>query len=121
MFKDDSTEVVAYFSLAMSGVTFSENVPDKIKRKLMYGMTNKKYAPAYLIAQIGKDDAYADEKIGEYLLTAAMEAIQNARNYIGGRFVYVECKPTLRAYYEKLGFTYLQTAQNNLLQMFQVL
>lgn len=69
----------------------------------MRNRNNIKYAPAYLIAQIGKNDRY--NILNKYeIMNECREQIKNAINIVGGRIVILECYDELIDYYKENGF-----------------
>ena len=59
----DDGVLVAYYSVAVKNLIISESVSKSYHKKLTYGHTKTNYVPAYLIAQIGKDDDYKRKNV----------------------------------------------------------
>ena len=49
-----------------------------------------KTIPCFLIGQLGKSDKYERFKIGEYILTDALEIIDSSHKSLGGRFTLID-------------------------------
>ncbi|HVI43078.1 MAG TPA: hypothetical protein VM577_20920 [Anaerovoracaceae bacterium] len=80
--------------------------------------------PAYLIGQIGKDQKFVDDISGLSILNVAFAAISKAKDAVGGRIAYIECKPIPKVikFYEDNGFTYLREDPiDGRLQMYTVI
>jgi hypothetical protein len=117
----DDDKLIGFFTLTIKDFEISETVSKTKKKKLTYGRTEQNRVSAYLIAQVGKDDRAA-EKIGKDMINAALKLIKKAQDYVGGRVVYIECKPNDRLikFYEDNGFSRLQD-NGNLVQLAQII
>jgi hypothetical protein len=117
----DNDELIGFFTLAIKDFEISETISRTKKKKLTYGLTEQKRVSAYLIAQVGKDDR-ATEKVGKGMINAALKLIKKAQDYVGGRVVYIECKPNDRLvkFYEDNGFARLQD-NGDLVQLAQII
>ena len=115
----DRFEILGYFAIAIRDLEITPAVSKNLKKRLAYGFTNMNHVPAYLIGQVAKCDTCTD-KIGKLLIDSSIEYIKKSRDYVGGRVVYLDCKEVLCAYYEKLGFNYLQD-NDDLKQMIQTI
>jgi hypothetical protein len=106
---NDNGSLIGFFTLAIKDFEISETVSNQKRKKLTYGKTNTRHVPAYLIAQIAKDERVPD-KIGGAMIKEALEYIKMAREHVGGRIVVIECVPDdkLIRFYEDNGFAYLQ-------------
>ncbi len=51
---------------------------------------------------------YTFSSSGMSYLKTSLSYISDASNIVGGRFVYLDCNPDRRAYYEQQGFAFLQ-------------
>jgi hypothetical protein len=119
---DDNSVLSAYFSLTSGILSLSDEISMSFRKKLTYGRTNMDYVPAFLIAQIGKDDNCQIKDMGYLLLNEAQKMIVAARHMVAGRIVYLECKSNdkLQKLYEMTGFRYLQM-NGRLMQMVKII
>lgn len=98
--------LLGYFTLAVKIFMFNENL-SKEKRKKLLGMSSSAtaYVPGYLIGQLAKNsDAMqrSNEKINLHeLLKAAIQRIVAAQQYVGGRFVFLDCKKANKKVHER--------------------
>jgi hypothetical protein len=64
----------------------------KTKRKKLDGLYKKTDdIPCYLIGQLGKNDLYKDKIEGHTIINYAVNIIQKSHEFVGGRFILVEC------------------------------
>jgi len=120
MWANDMVKIDGFFSLALKTIYFSKETDKNLIEKI-FGERNKKSCPAYLIAQLARS---VDSKAGKgaECLQTALSYITNAQDIVGGRLVYLDCKPERRVYYENNGFTFLQNKHNSdLVQMYKVI
>ena len=87
--------VMAYYTIAQKAIDISE-LSAKRKRKMLGdypGRDSLKSIPAYLIGQLGRNDAYkADEISGEQILNECYHSISIAAQVVGGNLVILECR-----------------------------
>lgn len=107
--------LVGYFTLANKVLVVSRSckLSNRLKSRLnRFGTYNQELKqreiPAPLIAQLGKNFAYAQHKLitGDELLEIATEYVRKALRLLGGRVVYLECEddPRLIHFYARNGF-----------------
>ena len=108
-----------YFSIALKTLYFN-NEFSRLISESVYG-NDSKSRPAYLVAQVGRNEN-APKGTGGLLIETALEYISQASDIVGGRIAYLDCVPSLRNYYEEKGFNYLQGKHNSgLVQMYRIL
>ncbi|WP_406657919.1 hypothetical protein V7O62_05005 [Methanolobus sp. ZRKC2] len=103
-------EVLGYYALTLKVICLKE--VSKKKAKLLHlSDTVNQYIPTYYIAILAKNDQYKDNIEGSKILHSALEMIQNASDFVGGRVVWVEAKkqhPGVTKFYEENGFKEFQ-------------
>lgn len=85
---------------------------------------NSDVATGYLIGQLAKNDNYKNQINGIEIIEYALNIILQAYEYVGGRFVLVECKNNekLLSLYSKNSFIKLIKDDNNsLIQLFRLI
>jgi GNAT superfamily N-acetyltransferase len=96
----DETNIVAYYTLAASAITF-EHVPVEISKKLP-----KHPVPVILLARLAIDQSVQGQRLGEYLLLDALFRCHELSGKLGVHAVEVEAlDESARQFYEKYGFT----------------
>lgn len=95
LINDKEFVVAAYFTTAQKSVDISEI--SKAKRKRMLGMhpgrDGLQSVPAYLIGQIGRNDAYTHEQLpGQQILNECYHTISLAAQVVGGNLIVLECR-----------------------------
>lgn len=104
---DDDKKVLllGFFTISLKSINVDQ-LSNSQKKTLLGNVRNRnniKYAPAYLIAQIGKNDRY--NILNKYeIMNECREQIKNAINIVGGRIVILECYDELIDYYKENGF-----------------
>ena len=104
-------DIVGFFSIALHSLALPKSLSMQ-KIRMMDGYSAKSHnrviasLPAYLIGQLAKNDRFASRIKGEDLLRAAIAAIAELHDAIGGRFIAIDCKPAkgLMDFYERNGF-----------------
>lgn len=106
--------LVGYYTLATKNIAVSQKklsstLYKKISKFGTYNALNKCYdIPAPLIAQLGKNFNYKDNKLikGKELLKMALDRIREVQRLVGGKVVYLECedKECLKDFYSENGF-----------------
>jgi hypothetical protein len=110
-----------YFAIALKVFELNEDIVKSQLKKITHGRINTKTIPAYLIGQLGKCDN-AEKGYGVTLLREALKIIKEAKERVGGSFLYVDCKDALVNYYLGQGFKYLQKdAENTYNQLYMVI
>lgn len=114
--------VVGYFTLSIQGVDVGTLDSGKAAKSSSdkEGVSEAE-VPAYLIAQLARDDTYTHEQLdGRQMLRTAEELIARASDYVGGQLVFIECKVPnyadgasggfdLRTYYLDAGYQEFKT------------
>ena len=108
--------VMAYYTIAQKAIDISE-LSAKRKRKMLGdypGRDSLKSIPAYLIGQLGRNDAYkADEISGEQILNECYHSISIAAQVVGGNLVILECREKMfECVYKDNGFRKLYDELN---------
>lgn len=106
--KENRLVIAAYFTLANTAIDLS-NFSDPKKKKVVGdfpGRSTRDNFPAFLIAQLGRCDAYSHEDLnGDAILNECFHHLKNAAEIIGGKLVVLECREHMfNMVYEKLGF-----------------
>lgn len=86
---DDSTTIVAYFSITIKSL-LTDGLATSIKKLLDGHKGEMPAVPCYLIGQLGIADNFRSLKLGEHLLEDAINIITNAQSQLGGRFVLLD-------------------------------
>jgi hypothetical protein len=104
------SEIVAYFSVAITSVDYSLVSQNK-RAKVLGGTPGRAHQDHFgglLIAQLARDDHYNGSVNNGTDLVAACEAvIEQGRNYLGGRVIYLDCKQELIKLYQDSGYRLL--------------
>ncbi|MDR0936532.1 MAG: hypothetical protein LBM98_07635 [Oscillospiraceae bacterium] len=104
-------EILAYFTLMFKVLYLGDSVSKSV-RKAIDGFNKDVPAVAVLlIGQFGKDENAARDISGEVFLKFCLSVVREIRELAGGRVVLLECLPIPQVvdFYERSGFTYLQT------------
>ena len=97
--REDSTEVVGYYSLCAASVDF-EQTPERIKKGLA-----RHEVPLVLLARLAVDSSCQGKGLGVSLLQNAFGRFLTAQETIGARALLAHAKDeTAKAFYEKWGF-----------------
>lgn len=117
--------VMAYYTIAQKAVDISE-LSAKRKRKMLGdypGRDSLKTIPAYLIGQLGRNDAYtSDDLSGEQILNECYNSISIAAQVVGGNLIILECREQMFEHvYESKGFhkLYDELNQENLYTLYK--
>ena len=110
IFKKETTDILAYFTLTMSILKIVDNISKKILKRLDGISKEKKEFPVYLIGQLGKNDKFWNEINGKEILQEAIDTICNTNELVGGRVILIETlnNKNLIKFYEDNGFKILQ-------------
>jgi hypothetical protein len=117
---DDHPVLVGYYSLAMKNMFIKEqDIPSKSRRKRLekfgdyFDQLQGFIIPAPLIAQLGKNDLYADRVpiTGKDILDFALQHIVAMQRDFSGKMAFLECEdhPKLISFYETNGFFRIST------------
>lgn len=117
LLKEGVFSIIAYFAIAQKSVDLSV-LSNKRKRKVLGdypGRDGLNSVPAYLIGQIGRNDAYTSADLtGEQLLKECYHAISMAARIVGGKLLVLECRECMFSnFYEKQGFKKLYDELND--------
>lgn len=111
VYDESFLHLLGYFTIAFKSIDL-KNV-SKTKRKDMTAGEDVETYSAYLIGHIAKNsDINADLK-GTHILQHAKSVIAEARDLIGGRLIYIDCKDIekLKTFYLDNGFKYFNTSE----------
>ncbi len=111
VYDDSYLHLLGYFTIAFKSIDL-KNI-SKTKRKDMTAGEDVEAYSAYLIGHIAKNsDLHTDLK-GTQLLQYAKSVIAEARDLIGGRLIYIDCKDIekLKTFYLDNGFKYFNTSE----------
>lgn len=115
--------MLAYFSVALS-ITHIDDRVSRTQRRRLNGIFEDHDVPCYLIGQLGKDDRHVGETDGTQILVRAIQACCTGHDFLGGRFVRVDCRNArgLVQFYCTNGFRLLQADdRTGLLQLVRYL
>lgn len=117
--EDGHIQIDGYFSIAVKVLYFNGVDSETLERA--FGDATRKNCPAFLIGQLARG-VHSPKGAGLCYLNTALSYIAAASNIVGGRFVYLDCVPERRNYYERHGFTFLQNKhKSNLIQMYRII
>jgi hypothetical protein len=127
--KASKFRILAYFSLAIQLLKIPEGMSNTQIKKLdgLYSKRNGTSiaeVPAYLIGQFAKSDCSSGEITGHRMMEYALSFVKKAQSIVGGRIVYIECKPhpKIIAFYAKEGFrAFRKSPDDGLLQMYCII
>ncbi len=110
-------QIDGYFSIAIKVLNLKSNIIDSF----LGFKPHPGAIPAFLIGQLARGTG-APKGVGREYLNTAIGYISHVSDVIGGRFIYLDCKPERQAYYEEQGFSFLQKKKNSdLIQMYMIL
>ena len=111
---NDTKEVVAYFTIAISTLHTESISSETIK--LLDGYQNDvKTIPCFLIGQLGKSDKFQKKKIGEYILEDSVDIIDESHRSLGARFILLDAinNDKLISFYQKNLFFPIENSITN--------
>lgn len=123
-FLNENYNIVAFFTIGYTSVDISA-ISVKKRRKMLGsypGRDSLKHIPAFLIGQLGKNDAYKSYLTGDTILKEAYSVIKKANVIIGGKLLILECREAMfEKFYEKYDFKklYPEVDKNNLLTLYK--
>jgi hypothetical protein len=123
---EDSSEIVAYFSVAITATSF-EGIGKSKKSKILGSTPYRDFLDHFgglLVAQLARCDRYTSDDInGTVLIKAAEKTIEQGRVYLGGRVLYLDCKAPLIPLYEENDYQLLRPEPytNGLYKMFKMM
>lgn len=119
-----SFPVLAYFTLSLRVLRLDNIGVSKLNK--LDGFSGKikgakvSSLATYLIGHLAKNDLFSDIISGSEVLQQAIQIIEDASMYIGGRIITVDCRPIkkLHGFYEKNGFLQIGHDDVNRLDQF---
>jgi hypothetical protein len=109
--KDTDLEVAAYFTIAVTSVDY-QGISRNMRQKVLGGTPgrdNQDHFGGLLIAQLGRSDGFDKSDItGSEMMEDCEEIIEDARNIIGGRAIYLDCHGELVKFYSLFGYALLK-------------
>lgn len=112
LIEKDSGVICAYFSLSFKTIEISSSVSRSQVKKLTGGFTEIRRINVFLVAQIGKNEALANNMVRlPMILSEIYEKISHAQSSVGGRMIILECEdnPKLIKLYQENDFKLLKT------------
>lgn len=95
---NENVELAAYFTLTHKSTKIEPKILSNTQcRKLLthakLNQNGEFDVSAFLIAQLGKNEAVRNNISGTELLKFAVSIIENAQHLVGGSLIYLECEP----------------------------
>ena len=118
---NEDDDILGYFSLALSVVDIPPGISKAMMRKMRgFGRYSASSVPCYLLGQLARDDnASHDDLMMRDFIDFAIEYAMAAKQYVGGRFLLVDCVDELVDLYERHDFSKINKTENlNQLVMF---
>ncbi len=111
VYDDSYIHLLGYFTIAFKSIDL-KNI-SKTKRKDMTAGEDVEVYSSYLIGHIAKNSNMNTDLTGAHLLHHAKSVIAEARDLIGGRLIYIDCKDIeqLKTFYLNNGFKYFNTSE----------
>lgn len=108
---DGDIDVAGFFTVGMTALDYS-NATSSLRKKLSGAVTSERTG-AYSIAELARADRYSSDDLpGSVILSEAKRVIGEARQYVAGRFVVVDCQPKVFAnLYQPAGFRQIDVAK----------
>ena len=108
--------IMAYFTTAQSTLDIS-TLNSTRRRKVLGeypGRDTLSSIPAFLIGQLGRNDAYSSEELsGEQILNECYSTLSIASQIVGGKFIVLECREQMYPrFYQSKGFKKLYSELN---------
>jgi GNAT superfamily N-acetyltransferase len=98
--------VVAYFTMALRGLSPTEELPKEMQKKLPLKM------PGFTLARLAVATSHKGKGFGEFLLMEAIERAWRAAQSVGGFGLFVDAKDGAASFYEKYDFIPLPSDPN---------
>jgi len=97
-YKDDNSEyLTGFMSLCADNIRLE--ICEEEEEGLIYANI-----PSLKIARLGIDKNFQDKKLGKFMIDNAINIALNMRNFIGVKFITVDCYKHRVSYYKSLGF-----------------
>ena len=118
---NENDDILGYFSLALSVVDIPPGISKAMMKKMRgFGRFSADSVPCYLLGQLARDDnAPRDYLMLRDFIDFAIEYVMVAKQYVGGRFLLIDCVDDLVELYENHDFIRInKTGDLNQLIMF---
>ena len=118
---NENDDILGYFSLALSVVDIPPGISKAMMKKMRgFGRYSADSVPCYLLGQLARDDnASHNDLMMRDFIDFAIEYVMAAKQYVGGRFLLIDCVDDLVDLYERHGFVKInKTGDLNQLIMF---
>ena len=118
---NDNIDILGYFSLALSVVDIPPGISKAMMKKMRgFGRFSADSVSCYLLGQLARDDnAAPNDLMLRDFIYFAIEYVVAAKQYVGGRFLLIDCVDDLVELYEKHDFIRInKTGDLNQLIMF---
>ena len=118
---NENDDILGYFSLALSVVDIPPGISKAMMKKMRgFGRYSADSVPCYLLRQLARDDnASHNDLMMRDFIDFAIEYVIAAKQYVGGRFLLIDCVDDLVDLYERHGFVKInKTGDLNQLIMF---
>ena len=111
---NDTKEVVAYFTIAISTL-HTQSISSQTIKLLDGYQDDVKTIPCFLIGQLGKADKFEKKKIGEYILEDSVDIIDESHRSLGARFILLDAinNDKLISFYQKNLFFPIENSITN--------
>ena len=107
MVKNAELKIMAFFTVALTTLNLS-TISNKRKKKIIGNYPGRDALtelPAYLIGQLGRNDAYSSSELsGSEIMNECANILTKCKNMIGGKIVILECKEDLQKVYISYNF-----------------
>ena len=117
----ENIDILGYFSLVLSIVDIPAGISKAMMKKMRgFGRYSADSVLCYLLGQLARDDnASHDDLIMRDFIDFAIEYVMAAKQYVGGRFLLIDCVDDLVDLYERHDFIKInKTEALNQLTMF---
>ncbi len=106
--------VLGYYGVSLKSLKIQKdtNVSGRLQRKLKLKKESDRIVPAYLIAQLAKNDKFKNDISGDEILNHALDTVLTAIKCVGGNLVWVEAnreRKNVMDFYSRNGFKEIQS------------
>ena len=103
---DDSYKPKGYFTLSLACMRIPEGISNSLKRKMRgFGRNSASTVPCFLLGQLAREDSTPK---GMFSLADIVDMVTgyalHVQEYVGGRFISLDCTDELVSLYESNGF-----------------
>ena len=103
---DDSYKLKGYFTLSLACMRIPEGISNSLKRKMRgFGRNSASTVPCFLLGQLAREDSTPK---GMFSLADIVDMVTgyalHVQEYVGGRFISLDCTDELVSLYESNGF-----------------